>query len=632
MKSAGKWRLLAVAVLALLALAALRFVRPRPAAVPAATRRQILEEIAAADASISGVIPDHAGQWLAYLHLTDWPLSDYADTGLLATLVNLQTLEQRPLDRTNNLRFAYGWSPADRYWAFTRNHVAPPPLGQRKRPGDTIDEWLMLYDRQDGSVRRVTAETKVKEQALYWLTDDAYLYARQRMGTNDRARFHRGSLRTGHRAKVADFAEALTILNPETAVFTKNGDLFSLGLKPLDSVAPGATNAVERLSDFHADNLSGLQWVNYSAAHSNFLFCARTAGANWRHLYQYDPAARKVTQLSTEDTYNGQWLLDGAGYAYVINTNNSFQLAIRTFSGRGNTNLFARGNVVVYRASPRGERVYAVASLGCEPHGIWEYTVTNQVLRQVAAGLAKPFAAANVVEPAEFRLKSFDGVEIPCFLYAPRDTNERTSARGGTGLGRVRPKARYPAVIHIPATTSQFQRRFDHQAELFANLGFYYAAINYRGCDGYGAEYSKLAHTGNAARDVLTLYAWLIAHAEVDPGNVFLTTTSGGMAVVSELLAAQPRLWAGVAIDKPGALRVNPRWDTVHLPPLLAISGGQDPLFDPEEARGFFAWAKTNRLDFRSVIHTNSGHITRSLVDRKDVLKQMSDFFSERLR
>lgn len=58
---------------------------------------------------------------------------------------------------------------------------------------------------------------------------------------------------------------------------------------------------------------------------------------------------------------------------------------------------------------------------------------------------------------------------------------------------------------------------------MFANGGFYYAAINYRGCDGYGRGYSELSDPVNAARDVLALREKLISeHPEIDRKNVFL--------------------------------------------------------------------------------------------------------------
>ena len=56
-------------------------------------------------------------------------------------------------------------------------------------------------------------------------------------------------------------------------------------------------------------------------------------------------------------TYNGQWILGWCGICvYVINTNNSFQLAIRTDNPIFNTNLFDNGNVVIYKTCLTGDK------------------------------------------------------------------------------------------------------------------------------------------------------------------------------------------------------------------------------------------------------------------------------------
>jgi pimeloyl-ACP methyl ester carboxylesterase len=165
---------------------------------------------------------------------------------------------------------------------------------------------------------------------------------------------------------------------------------------------------------------------------------------------------------------------------------------------------------------------------------------------------------------------------------------------------------------------------------VFANLGFYYAAINYRGCDGYGPEYKSLGSTADAARDVVNLYENLVADPSVDAKSVFLITASAGTAVVSELLATRPELWAGVVFDRPGELGIDPRLQPAKLPPILMVMGGLDRGFAAMNA--FVAWASTNHVDIKSLVYTNSEHGTYSLAERKETLQQSSEFFLSHLR
>ena len=479
----------------------------------------------------------------------------------------------------------------------------------------------------------MTGDPEAKEVAFVWLPNGAFLVA-SRGPRDDHAAFYLGRPQDSVRARVADYPGDFTILTEKLGVFQKN-DLFTLEIKPLKNTGAGwdeTSKAIQSITDFRTNDFTGLQWINYSRATGNFLFCSRPKPADWRFLYRYDPARGRLTQLTREDTYNGQFLLDGAGFACIINTNNSFQLAVHPGPGAAGTNLFAAGNVVVYKVAPKGDKVYVAASLGCEPHGIWEYTVASQSLRKVMDGSPRPFQLSKIVEPEEFTVKSFDAVSIPCFLFPPAELAGRPAGAGRSLLHRLLPRVRHPAVIHIPATTGQFQRRFDHEAQLFANLGFYYAAINYRGCDGYGAAYSKLANIRDAARDVMTLYEKLAANPDIDARNIFITTTSGGTAVLYQLLINHPRLWAGIAIDKAGRVEVNPRFKPEALPPIIMTIGTKDPNLDLTEYNAFVVWAKTNQLDFRTVLQTNTEHSTYRLGARKLALQEFSDFFTSHLR
>lgn len=603
----------------LLLLAVVVLVLKRPSALPTRISeeqyRRILDEITSVEFAVGSLTPDHGGSLLAYVRATE--------SGRGLSFLDLKTLERFSVRLTNEVTQVCGWSPDDRYLAFVQ--TLAPGVARSNQFG-LRESWLTLYDRRSNSVRRLTEASGVFEPYFYWLTTNRYLYV-SRWLTNDYAEFYLGSLDSSERKKVSNYRPELVVMSESLAAHLERGQIASLQLKPLQDTDTGTnrgSRAIEVLSDFKEGQFDQFKWLRYSRETGKFLFCARPATSSWRYLFEFDPRTRGLRQLSHEDTYNGQWLEGGSGYAYVVNTNNGFHLAVRPQDTRLHTNLFASGGVVNYTVAPGGNLIYITAALGAEPHAIWEYDVRSRGLRSLWGNPGRTFSASRLLRPQEFKVRSFDGVEIPCFLFSPAKSTEQ-----GPEEATARP-GRHPAVVYVPPTSSQFQKSFDERSQLLANLGFYFLAVNYRGCDGYGREYSALANTAHAARDVLAARNHLVAHHPVDPKRIFLCTISGGSDVVFELLATGPGQWQAVALDKPSGTPIDPRLAPGRLPPMLLITGDADPAF-PAVCR-YADWARSNGAECKLVVHTNSSHFTFKVDERKDKLDRVARFFLEHLR
>ncbi len=99
--------------------------------------------------------------------------------------------------------------------------------------------------------------------------------------------------------------------------------------------------------------------------------------------------------------------------------------------------------------------------------------------------------------------------------------------------------------------------------------------------------------------------------------------------MVYELLASSPKLWRGVALDKPAKFAIDGRLTPDQLPPLLLVMGEQDS--DLDSMKQFVSWASTNGAEIKSVLHANSGHITYNRNDLKDTQDQITVFFLRHL-
>lgn len=351
------------------------------------------------------------------------------------------------------------------------------------------------------------------------------------------------------------------------------------------------------------------------------MFCARPEDSTWRYLFEFDPDTKALVQLSHEDTYNGQYIQNGRGYAYVGNPNNSFYLAVRPEDPEEHVDLFTQGSVVSYAASPDGNRLYVHAAQGDEPHGIWEYDLTTKQLRPISGVMQQPFEAAEVIAPEELRITSFDGKEIPAYFFTPPMALQSAKEEGGFFERRMK----YPAVIYIPPNSAQMQRSYGPRSQLLANIGFYFLAVNYRGVDGYGRDYANSYDPPTAAKDILAAYDWLIENPNINRNNIFIFSMSGGTPICRELLATEPDLWRGIAIDKPGSLSIDPRFIPRKMPKLFLITGGEDPAMP--SVRRFADWAEKNDVDLQLEIYEDAAHITFDLESRKRSQKEVAEFY-----
>lgn len=576
----------------------------------------ILDDVMGVDFVFRSPTPDPGSSRLAYIHA--------AAQGRGLYILDLDTLKRSEVGISNEVTQVSGWSPDGRYLAFIQAAESAPQERVMRGNQRAKEEWITLFDSRDCGVRRLTESSGVIESYFFWLTTNTYFFVSRGLNM-DYAEVFLGSLESNTVKKVSNYRPELVVLGEHTAGHLENANIFSLEIKPLKETDVGTNHSsrtVRQLTEFKPGDFDLIKWLRYSRETGRFLFCARPTNSTWRYLFQFDSVTRELTQLNNEDTYNGQWLQGGTGFAYVGNTNNSFFLAVRPQDRASHTNLFMRGSVVNYQVAPDGDHIFVTAAAGVEPQGLWEYNLTNRALRRVVDGISEPFVAAKIIEPLEYRVRSFDGLEIPCFWFRP-------AQRGAEGNAAGRQSKR-PAVIFLPPRTGQFHRSFDARAELLANLGFHFVAVNYRGCDGYGRDYASLGNTSDAAKDILAVREHLVKDAGVDRKNIFLSSSSDGSAVAYELLTAAPELWRGAALENPTVPAFEGRFVPRRLPPVFFATGDQDAAC--LGLRKFQAWGRANGADITAVVYTNAGHITYKSSERKDKLKHVSQFFLDYLQ
>jgi len=167
---------------------------------------------------------------------------------------------------------------------------------------------------------------------------------------------------------------------------------------------------------------------------------------------------------------------------------------------------------------------------------VWVWDVAEQVLWRATRSSLGGIPRASFVEPSLVHYPTFDGREIPAFLYLPRDRQPR-------GL---------PVVIDVHGgPEGQVRPSFDPVIQYLVAQGYAVLAPNVRGSTGYGYEYQSLDDVRlrmNSVADLQYAVFWLREGGIADPKRIAVMGGSYGGFMVLSAITTYPDLWAA-AVD-----------------------------------------------------------------------------------
>ena len=407
----------------------------------------------------------------------------------------------------------FGWSPEDRFLvaAQRRDRMAPSPS-------------LYLFDGGSGDLL-IQATNLPSVVKLVWTGEDEFVFL------DDRSNCFKGTVEMSEGKEVSgvEYEEilkgvpqrgggALVGMGGRRVGLARAGNLWAMNID---------TSELTQLSSF--TNKFTYEWLDYSPKEKAFLFCSPSEPPRKhpRYLYRFKPGAKKhgtLTALSDTHTYNGRWVLDGGGYAYVGSEGNGNFLAVNVRGDAEDRYMFEAGFVRAFSVNASRQRLLAFASKSIEPHGVWEYRIGERELVNVVAATNAPFADAKVLRPRNKTQRMKGRRALPYTLIPPRD---------------FKPGKRYPAVVDGPNS-----QRWRPEPQAIANAGIFYVAANRWG----------LASSDNfykAAEDIAELRETMAKHPSIDPERIFLMGTSYGTRVMIPLIRDFPELWRGVILHSP---------------------------------------------------------------------------------
>jgi dipeptidyl aminopeptidase/acylaminoacyl peptidase len=151
--------------------------------------------------------------------------------------------------------------------------------------------------------------------------------------------------------------------------------------------------------------------------------------------------------------------------------------------------------------------------------------------------------------PQDVTYASFDGLEIPAFLFRP------------DGASRERP---VPAIVYPHGgPTSYYGDEWDGHAQYFLDKGYAWLAINFRGSTGYGREFERLNHGDwgvGDTKDCLAAADYLRTLEWVDGSRLGIFGASYGSYMALLSVTDDPELRFRCAVAKYGDCDILTSW------------------------------------------------------------------------
>ncbi len=183
-----------------------------------------------------------------------------------------------------------------------------------------------------------------------------------------------------------------------------------------------------------------------------------------------------------------------------------------------------------------GKRLALTLNTADDAPDIWIWDIEEQILWRATRSSLGGIPQHTLVQPELVHYPTFDGLEIPAFLYLPQH----------------RQAAKLPVVIYVHGgPESQSRPIFNPVIQYFVAHGFGVLAPNVRGSTGYGYHYQSLDDVRlrmDSVADLQQAVYWLRDRGIADPQHIAVMGGSYGGFMVLAAITTYPDLWAA-AVD-----------------------------------------------------------------------------------
>jgi dipeptidyl aminopeptidase/acylaminoacyl peptidase len=283
------------------------------------------------------------------------------------------------------------------------------------------------------------------------------------------------------------------------------------------------------------------------SAEGRAVFYVSDAGGEYRGLWRRDLAKKTDTPLTPELRWDLEDLVASPDRrTLAITVNEDGWSRVRLYDATKGRFLadppLPKGLATRLVFSPDGRRLGFTFESSTTPGDAYVYDLNTRRVERWTESEVGGLDPARFHAPELVRVRSFDGLEVPCFVYRP--DSARVAARGG----------RAPVLVSVHGgPEAQARPLFSAWIELLVReLGVAVVVPNVRGSTGYGRAYTLLDNGPkrmDAVKDLGAVLDWIAAEPGLDPARVGIMGGSyGGFMVLAAGYVFPERLRAIVDV------------------------------------------------------------------------------------
>lgn len=229
---------------------------------------------------------------------------------------------------------------------------------------------------------------------------------------------------------------------------------------------------------------------------------------------------------------------DGRVLAYSINEGGRSKVVVQDFRTRRALPQpeLPVGVLSALKFNADGSKLAIGINSSTSPADVWSWDVTGGELTRWTNSETGGLDPKDMVDPTLISVKSFDGLDVPAWIYRPKSDGKA------------------PVVIDIHGgPESQARPGFNTRYQYWVKeLGAAVIVPNVRGSDGYGKSYLQLDNgplRQDSVKDIGALLDWIATQPDLDKDRIVVSGGScGGFMVLASLAAYSDKLAGAIDI------------------------------------------------------------------------------------